>query len=98
MPDTAVLWLLFVVPVAAQIPLLLYMTSRIEIDEAPDQAGSEIWGGEDEDGAAYRRRLSESGPAAAREASATDGTTRCRNCGTENDPAYRYCQGCARRL
>lgn len=98
MPDTALLWLLLVIPVAIQIPLLWFMMSRMEIDDAPDHAGSEIWGGEDEDGAAYRRRLSESGPATAREAVAEDGTTRCRNCGTENEPAYRFCQGCARRL
>ena len=98
MPDTALLWLLLVIPVAIQLPLLWFMMSRMEIDEAPDQAGSEIWGGEDEDGAAYRRRLAESGPAAAREAAAEGGTTRCSHCGTENDPAYRYCRGCARQL
>ena len=98
MPDTALLWLLLVIPVAIQLPLLWFMMSRMEIDEAPDHTGSDIWGGEDEDGAAYRRRLSESGPAAARDAVAEDGTTRCGNCGMENDPAYRYCSGCARRL
>ncbi|GAB7011900.1 hypothetical protein ACFQEQ_08675 [Halolamina salina] len=98
MPDTAVLWLLLVIPIAIQVPLLWFMMSRMEIDEAPDHTGSDIWGGEDEDGAAYRRRLSESGPAAARAAAGDDGTTRCTHCGTENDPAYRYCCGCARRL
>ncbi len=98
MPDTALLWLLLVIPVAIQLPLLWFMMSRMEIDEAPDHTGSEIWGGEDEDGAAYRRRLSESGPAAARESVAEDGTTRCRHCGTENDPGYQFCQQCARQL
>ena len=98
MPDTALLWLLLVVPVAIQLPLLWFMMSRMEIDEAPDHTGSEIWGGEDEDGAAYRRQLSESGPATARESVTEGGTRRCRNCGAENDPAYQYCSGCARRL
>ncbi|MFW5938999.1 MAG: DUF7577 domain-containing protein [Halolamina sp.] len=97
MPNTALLWLLMVIPVAIQLPLLWYMATRIEIDEAPDHTGADIWGGEDEDGAAYRRRLAESGPATARKATA-DGRTTCQRCGTANDPAYRFCQGCARRL
>lgn len=98
MPDNALLWLLLVVPIAAQVPLLWFMMNRIEIDEAPDYSGAEIWGGEDDDGAAYRRELGDSGPATARTEAATDGRMRCQHCGTENDPAYRYCQGCARRL
>lgn len=98
MPNTALLWLLLVVPIAAQVPLLWYAMSKIEIEEAPDHTGSEIWGGEDEDGAAYRRRLAESGPTAAHTETTEGGLTRCQNCSTENDPAYRYCQGCARRL
>lgn len=97
MPNTALLWLLLVIPIAIQLPLLWFMMSRIEIDEAPDHTGAEIWGGEDDDGAAYRRQLSEGGHTAAR-AGATNGETRCQRCGTANDPAYSYCRGCARRL
>lgn len=98
MPNTAVLWLLFAVPIALQFPVLWFMMRRIEIDDAPDHTGAEIWGGEDDDGAAYRRELSKKGHAAARQAGADAGTTRCRRCGTENDPAYQFCRGCARRL
>ena len=97
MPDNALLWLLLVVPIAAQVPLLWFMMNRMEIDEAPEYTGAEIWGGEDDDGAAYRRELGDSGPATTR-TEVADGTTRCQHCGTENVPAYRYCRGCARRL
>lgn len=85
MLGTPVLWLLLVVPILAQVPLLLLLMRHIEIEEAPQRAPGDIWGE-----AAYDdwEQASES-PSSA---------TRCRHCGAANEGGYRFCENCTARL
>lgn len=86
MAETLVLWLILLVPIAAQVPLLLYMMRHIDIAEDPPRQGEDIWG---PDGT---RRWDESRP----DRTTTSGRVPvCRHCRTENEPGYRFCQNCA---
>lgn len=85
MLGTPVLWLLVLVPILAQLPLLLFMMRHIEIDEAPERNPGDVWGE-----AAYDDWQQASEPPSS--------ATRCRHCGAENEGGYRYCANCAARL
>lgn len=83
------LWLLLLVPIAAQVPLLLYLMRHMEIEEEPARQASDIWG---HDG---RQRWNEARP----DRTATSSETPiCRRCGSENEQGYRFCQSCVGRL
>lgn len=89
MASTLLLWLLLLVPIAAQVPLLLYLMRHIEIEETPRRQPGDIWG---QDG---RQRWKEARPD--RAATAFE-TAVCRRCGSENEQGYRFCENCAGRL
>jgi len=80
-----VLWLLVLVPILLQIPLLLYLQRHMEVDDAPERTPGDIWG---ED--AYEDWDEAS-------AAPAEGT-RCRHCGAENEPGFQFCGSCASRL
>lgn len=90
MANSVLLWLLLIVPIAMQVPLLLYAMRHIKIEEEPMGRQSEdIWG---HDGL---QRWNEVRPD--RAATATT-PLRCRSCGSENEPGYRFCGSCVARL
>ena len=85
MLGSPVLWLLMVVPIAAQIPLLLLLMRYVKVEEAPERAPGDVWGE-----AAYDdwQQASE----------APTSATQCHHCGIENDAGYQFCENCAARL
>lgn len=85
MLGTPVLWLLVLVPILAQLPLLLLLMRHIEIDEAPERMPGDVWGD-----AAYDDWQQASEPPSSE--------TACHHCGAMNDPGYRFCENCASRL
>ena len=84
MLGTPLLWLLMLVPILAQIPLLLLLMRHIEIEEAPERAPGDVWGE-----TAYEDW---------QQASEPPEPGRCRHCGAENEGGYQFCQNCAARL
>ncbi|MFB6220702.1 MAG: zinc ribbon domain-containing protein [Halolamina sp.] len=80
-----VLWLLVLVPILLQIPLLLFLMRNMEVDEAPERAPGDVWGEDAYDD------WEQAGAAPSE-------VTRCRNCGAENDPGYQFCGNCTSRL
>jgi hypothetical protein len=85
MLGSPVLWLLVVVPILAQIPLLLLLMRHIEIEEEPRRAPGDIWGE-----TAYEDWEQAAGPPSS--------ANRCRRCGAENEAGYRFCGTCTARL
>lgn len=89
MASTLLLWLLLLVPIAAQVPLMLYLMRHIEIEETPQRQPGDIWGQEG------RQRWNEVRPD--RAATASEGAV-CRRCGAANEPGYRFCENCVGQL
>lgn len=89
MAETLLLWALLVVPIAAQVPLLLYLMRHIEIEENPPRQTADIWGPDGLD------RWDEVRPDRAATAAQAP---RCRHCGSENERSYRFCRNCVAPL
>jgi hypothetical protein len=85
MLGTPVLWLLVLVPIVAQIPLLLLLRRYVQVEEHPQRAPGDVWGAD-----AYEDWEQAS------EAPSTAG--RCRHCGAENEAGFRFCENCVGRL
>jgi hypothetical protein len=80
-----VLWLLVLVPILLQIPLLLFLMRNMEVDEAPERAPGDVWGDDAYDDWEQASEVPSAG-------------TRCRNCGAENEAGFQFCGNCASRL
>lgn len=89
MAETLLLWLLLVIPIAAQVPLLLYMMRHIHIEEDPPRQAQDIWG---PDGMS---RWNEARPD---RAATPSHAVVCNRCRTENEPGYRFCENCVSPL
>lgn len=89
MAESLLLWLILLVPIVAQVPLLLYMMRHIHIEEDPPQQHEDIWG---QDGLRDWDEVRPDRPGSPAE------DHRCRRCGTENDPGYRFCGNCVGQL
>jgi len=85
MLGTPVLWLLVVVPILAQIPLLLLLMRHIKIEENPQRMPGDIWGE-----AAYEDWEQAAEPPSS--------ATQCHHCGAVNKGGYRFCENCTARL
>lgn len=99
MAETLFLWLLLVVPIAAQVPLLLYMMRHIQIEEEPTHRSQEVWGYDDPNHGSESEPARTTTVAATRPTrTAADGNSVCPRCAAVNDPGYRFCHNCVGAL
>jgi hypothetical protein len=99
MAETLLLWLILIIPIAAQVPLLLYMMRHIHIEEEPPRQSQDIWGPDGLrkwDEVRPDRTASPTGDAST--VGSVGGSHVCQRCGTSNGLGYRFCENCVGRL